>query len=146
MRKLVSIALLAALFSAVKTGDANGWKKRAVYQLVTDRFAKGSGDKSNCNLAAQPYYCGGDFDGIVKNLQYIKNLGFDAIWISPVVDNTDNGFHGYWARNWNKINDHFGGEDGLKRFIKAAHDMDIWVMVDVVANHVGPVGFDYSSI
>ena len=73
-------------------------------------------------------------------------MGFDAIWISPVVDNTDNGFHGYWARDWNKINDHFGGDAGLKRLIKAAHDMDIWVMVDVVANHVGPIGFDYSSI
>jgi len=47
---------------------------------------------------------------MVKQLQYVKDLGFDAIWISPVIDNTDGGYHGYWARNWQKINDHFGGE------------------------------------
>jgi len=146
MRKILSLALLSALFSVSNAGNTADWKKRAVYQLVTDRFAKGNGDKSNCDLSKQPYYCGGDFDGIVANLQYIKNLGFDAIWISPVVDNTPNGFHGYWARNWNKINEYFGGEEGLKRLMKAAHDMDIWVMVDVVGNHVGPVGTDYSSI
>jgi len=146
MRKIVSIALLSALFSVTSAGDAAAWKKRAVYQLVTDRFARGSGDRSSCDLGRQPYYCGGDFQGIINNLKYIKDLGFDAIWISPVVDNTDNGFHGYWARDWNKINDHFGGEQGLKNLVAAAHSMDIWVMVDVVANHVGPVGFDYSSI
>jgi alpha-amylase len=118
MRKILSIALLSLLFTVTSHGkSAEEWKKRAVYQLVTDRFAKGSGDRSNCDLSRQPYYCGGDFDGIKKNLQYIKNLGFDAIWISPVVDNTENGFHGYWARNWNKINDHFGGEQGLHELI-----------------------------
>lgn len=146
MRNIISIALLSALFSAASAGDAAGWKKRAVYQLVTDRFLKSNGDKSNCDLGRQPYYCGGDFDGIINGLQYIKDLGFDAIWISPVVDNTENGFHGYWARNWEKINDHFGGEAGLRRLIDAAHSMDIWVMVDVVANHVGPVGTDYSQM
>ena len=53
MRKVVSIALLSALLSnQALSADANGWKQRAVYQLVTDRFAKGSGDKSNCNLGA----------------------------------------------------------------------------------------------
>lgn len=143
---LLSAVAFTTLFTISACADANGWKQRAVYQLVTDRFAKGDGSKGNCNLGAQPYYCGGNFDGIKNNLQYIKNLGFDAIWISPVVDNTDNGFHGYWARNWNQINDHFGGADGLKAMIQAAHDMDIWVMVDVVGNHVGPVGNDFSSI
>jgi hypothetical protein len=52
MRKTVSIALLGALFSVsnVQCGDAAAWKQRSVYQLVTDRFAKGNGDKSACNL------------------------------------------------------------------------------------------------
>lgn len=62
------------------------------------------------------------------------------------MDNTEAGFHGYWARNWEKINDYFGGETALKRMVEEAHKMDIWVMVDVVANHVGPVGFDYSKL
>ena len=79
-------------------------------------------------------------------MQYIKDLGFDAIWISPVVDNSENGFHGYWAANWEKINYHFGDEAALKRLVSTAHSMGIWVMVDVVANHVAPVGNDFSKI
>lgn len=76
-------------------------------------------------------------------------MGFDAIWISPVIDNVDypeigmDGYHGYWAGNWEKINHHFGSEQDLKDMVKACHDRGIWVMVDVVANHVGPVGTDY---
>lgn len=73
-------------------------------------------------------------------------MGFDAIWISPVIENYDKGYHGYWATNWEKINSHFGSEDELKSLVQAAHNKGIWVMVDVVANHVGPVGSDFSKI
>lgn len=73
-------------------------------------------------------------------------MGFDAIWISPVVDNTEGGYHGYWARNWEKLNDNFGSEQDLHSLIKACHDRDILVMVDVVANHVAPVHGDYSQV
>jgi alpha-amylase len=73
-------------------------------------------------------------------------MGFDAIWISPVVDNIDGGYHGYWAANWEKINSNFGSADDLKNLVKECHNRGIWVMVDVVANHVGPVGTDFSRI
>lgn len=65
-------------------------------------------------------------------------MGFDAIWISPVVDNYEKGYHGYWARNIYKINSRFGSRDDLKKLVQACHSRDIWVMVDVVANHVYP--------
>lgn len=71
-------------------------------------------------------------------------MGFDAIWISPVIDNSPNGYHGYWARNWNAINNFFGSADELKELVAAAHTKGIWVMVDVVANHVAPIGNDFS--
>lgn len=65
-------------------------------------------------------------------------MGFDAIWISPVVDNYEEGYHGYDALNLYKINPRFGGEVALKELIAECHKRDIWVMVDVVANHVFP--------
>jgi alpha-amylase len=146
MKKLslysTAIALLMLAYSAT-AGDVNGWKKRTVYQILTDRFWRSNGDTSLCDLHN---YCGGDHDGMAKKLQYVKDLGFDAIWISPPVDNTDGGYHGYWARNWDKVNSHFGDEAALKRLVDTAHSMGMWVMVDVVANHVGPVEHDYSSI
>jgi alpha-amylase len=58
----------------------------------------------------------------------------------------DNGYHGYWARDWEGINSHFGTASDLKALVSAAHAKGIWVMVDVVANHVAPVGTNYSSI
>jgi len=73
-------------------------------------------------------------------------MGFDAIWISPVVDNIEPGYHGYWARNWEKINSHFGSEDDLKSLVNTAHSKGVAVMVDVVANHSGPIGDDFSQI
>jgi alpha-amylase len=144
LKRLLSLALASLLLATTASaGDTAAWKKRTVYQLLTDRFYRSNGDTSLCDLHN---YCGGDFAGVVKQLQYVKDLGFDAIWISPVVDNSDGGYHGYWARNWQKINDHFGGEQALKDLVSAAHQMGIWVMVDVVGNHVAPVEHDYSQI
>ena len=117
MNYLIIIALLA---SVILAGDVSGWKKRTVYQLLTDRFAKSSGETGGCDLKN---YCGGDFGGIVKHLQYIKDLGFDAIWISPVVDNSDRGYHGYWPRHWEQINSHFGDANGLRALVDAAHQL-----------------------
>lgn len=91
-------------------------------------------------------YCGGTFKGIEDGLEYIKGMGFDAIWISPVIDNLDGGYHGYWGRNWEEVNSNFGTSDDLKSLVKACHREGIWVMVDVVANHVAPIGDDFSQI
>jgi alpha-amylase len=73
-------------------------------------------------------------------------MGFDAIWISPVVDNYANGYHGYWAQNWEEVNNHFGSEQDLIDLVKACQARGIAVMVDVVANHSAPIGDDFSKI
>jgi alpha-amylase len=103
-----SLIAIAALLSAVLAHNKNEWKTRTVYQILTDRFGRSDGSTSKCNNLGN--YCGGTFKGIQKNLDYIKGMGFDAIWISPVVDNSPGGYHGYWAANWEKINSHFGTE------------------------------------
>lgn len=58
-------------------------------------------------------------------------LGVNAIWISPIPENTDHGYHGYWQKNLHKVNPYFGTSEDLKRLIKECHDRDIWVMLDV---------------
>jgi alpha-amylase len=73
-------------------------------------------------------------------------MGFDAIWISPIVANTPGSYHGYHATNWEDVNTNYGSRQDLIDFVSACHARNIWVMVDVVANHVGPVGTNYSSI
>lgn len=111
------------------------WKSRIIYQLLTDRFATENGKKMPCNDLRS--YCGGSFRGIAEKLDYISGLGANAIWISPIVENTPKGYHGYWAKDIYSINPHFGSEKDLQSLITECHKRDIWVMVDVVANHMG---------
>lgn len=134
----------AALLTTSSAAQVDEWKQRAVYQVLTDRYAKSDGNQDSCGNLSQ--YCGGTWKGIADNLDYIQGMGFDAIWISPVVDNQEPGYHGYWARDWERTNDHFGSDQDLKDMVQACHDKGIFVMVDVVANHVAPVGDDFSSI
>jgi alpha-amylase len=134
------IALILATYICSKTKEE--WKSRSIYQVLTDRFARTS-DTGYCNLGQ---YCGGNYQGLINKLDYIKGMGFDAIWISPIVENTEGSYHGYHLTNLYKLNNHFGSEEDFKNLITACHNKDIWVMVDVVANHVGPVGTDYSQI
>lgn len=140
--------LCLILFGLLTSGslalDVNGWKTRTIYQIITDRFWRPNGDtQSGCDLRK---YCGGTFDGITQQLQYVKDLGFDAIWISPVMENLGEDYHGYCNLNWENVNPRFGGEAALKKMVNTAHQMGILVMADVVANHAAPVDTDYSKI
>ena len=140
--KTFTFLLCILLVSYINSKSKEEWKSRSIYQILTDRFARTS-DTGSCNLSQ---YCGGNYQGVIKHLDYIKGMGFDAIWISPIVENTPGSYHGYHLTNLYKVNTNFGSESDLKSLISACHSKDIWVMVDVVANHVGPVGTDYSKI
>jgi alpha-amylase len=131
------------IFSAIHSKEE--WRKRSVYQLLTDRFGTSDGSEPWCDVS-QNRYCGGTYQGIINHLDYIKGMGFDAIWISPHVDNWPNSYHGYHFRDWYKTNDNFGSKEDLHRLIKEAHAKGIWVMADIIANHVAPVNSDFSQI
>jgi len=127
-----------------QAGTIDQWRQRTIYQVLTDRFARGSGNNSPCPDLHN--YCGGTFSGLKNHLDYIQGMGFDAIWISPTVANTPGGYHGYWAQDINNVNSNFGTQNDLKDLITECHKRDIWIMFDVIANHVGPVGYDYKTI
>ncbi|KAJ9107504.1 hypothetical protein QFC21_000960 [Naganishia friedmannii] len=64
-------------------------------------------------------------------------MGFTAIWISPVVENEEDGYHGYYTLNHDKVNLNFGTAEDLKALSNALHERGMYLMVDVVVNHVG---------
>ena len=121
------------------------WKSRAIYQLMTDRFATSNASPAPCNVSEMKY-CGGDHKGLKDHLDYIKGMGWDAIWISPIVKNAEGSYHSYHTIDFYELNEHFGTEEDMQNLVKAMHDNDIWLMLDVVANHVGLVGNDFRSI
>ncbi|PRP81162.1 hypothetical protein PROFUN_01996 [Planoprotostelium fungivorum] len=125
------------LLSFVVTGfcaTTQEWKSRTIYQVLTDRFAKSTSDTETCGDLKD--YCGGSYKALSDRLDYIKGMGFDAIWISPIPHNSPKGYHGYWADDLTRLNEHFGTEKELLELVKRAHSKDIWVMADVVANHM----------
>lgn len=141
------LLLLSSWSGAAWCVPFRDWQSRTIYQLLTDRFAKSpsSADPfAPCDDLSD--YCGGTFAGVEAQLDYIAAMGFDALWISPIPTQTEGGYHGYWLRNLNTINAHFGSSAQLRALIDAAHRRDMLVMLDVVANHVGPVGNDFSQI
>ncbi|MEN8703461.1 MAG: alpha-amylase family glycosyl hydrolase, partial [Polaribacter sp.] len=80
---------------------------------------------------------------------YFTDLGINAIWMTPVVEQihggTDEGtgmsygYHGYWAKDWTKIDPNYGTTDELKELVELAHKNGIRILLDAVINHTGPV-------
>lgn len=109
-----------------------------IYFMLTDRFCDGDlSNDQNAHKKDLSAYHGGDWQGIINKLDYIKELGYTAIWISPVVANQIRGYHGYWATDFYKTNENFGSMEKLKELVKTAHAKGIKVIVDLVVNHVG---------
>ena len=180
-RHLLATALLLTLAGHASAADYYGtldpFAKRAVYFLMTDRFV--NGDQSNDQrqqgganktfdrpVAGAPAgesdnigYLGGDFKGIENNADYIKEMGFDAIWLTPIVDNPDEaftggdavqwkgmfqdkgktGYHGYWGSNFYTVDEHLPSED--LDFGTLNHELSergIHTVLDIVANHGSP--------
>ncbi|GCE06550.1 alpha-amylase family glycosyl hydrolase [Dictyobacter aurantiacus] len=123
--------------------SAKDWTSRSIYFIMTDRFSDGdtSNDNAggfNTNRSDPTAWHGGDFQGIINHLDYIKNMGFTAIWITPVVMQHDaHAYHGYWGYDFYSIDGHLGNMGKLQELVAKAHQRNIWVMLDVVANHTG---------
>ncbi len=132
------------------------WEGANLYFLLTDRF--NNGDKNNDvnfgrtkQTAKLRGFEGGDIRGISQKIDegYFDKLGINAIWLTPIVeqihDGVDEGtglsygFHGYWTRDWTKLDPNFGTEQDLAEMVQKAHAHGIRVVLDAVINHTGPV-------
>jgi alpha-amylase len=78
------LVLVVAAIETVHAASRDQWLGRSVYQVVTDRFARADNSTTASCDAGLGEYCGGSLQGIINKLDYIQELGFDAVWISPV--------------------------------------------------------------
>lgn len=135
----------------VTTGEKLGgdFREDTIYFLITTRFYDGdSGNNVYCwdgpkgNKANNDPEWRGDFAGLIEKLDYIKALGFSAIWITPVVENASGyDYHGYHASNFSKVDERYES-DGVtyQTLIDACHKKGIKVIQDIVLNHTGNWG------
>ncbi|KAL2864056.1 glycoside hydrolase superfamily [Aspergillus lucknowensis] len=89
-------------------------ESRSIYPTMTDRFARTDGSTTSpCNASASLYY-GGTSRGTVNHLYYIQGMGFDAVMISPTIENIEGrvsyreAYHGYWLLDLCSLNPQFG--------------------------------------
>lgn len=184
MRGALSVAVSLVLFAGhasaaprpAYVGTTEPFASDAVYFVVTDRFVNGDPsndhrdqggkhrtfdipvpcpDKVDGNIG----YLGGDFRGVLDNADYIRNLGFGAVWITPIVDNPDEaftgskpisctstltdrgktGYHGYWGVNFYALDEHLPSRDlDFAGLTKGLHGAGLKVVLDIVGNHGSP--------
>lgn len=186
MLKKLTLFILLNLFLISNTqakpieiyGTDEDFAKESIYFVITDRFV--DGDKSNNyeqqggenptwlgeikskdgKEKAYVGYMGGDFKGLYENVDYIKDMGFSSVWITPIVDNPNkafsggkkvefsredlndggkSGYHGYWGTNFYKEDEHLISKGySFKEFANKMHSKNMKVVLDIVCNHSSP--------
>lgn len=129
-----------------------------MYLIMIDRFS--DGDPTNNDPPESRgiydrknkfYYHGGDLQGVIDRLPYLKDLGVTAVWLTPWYDNYDHpneielkegkpstGFHGYNPQDFYAVEEHFGSLAKLRELVERAHRSGIKIIQDEVVNHTGP--------
>jgi len=170
--RLTSFAAIAAIMTVLfsfqghaapvyATGSSLGpvTAKDVIYQIITDRFFDGDPSNNiplgfNSNLfdgSGQDLaiYQGGDWQGIIDKIGYLKGMGITCIWISAPYENRDDAiidynpggtsvwtsFHGYHVRNYYATNKHFGNMQTFQNLVDTCNANGIKVVVDFVTNH-----------
>jgi len=125
---------------------------------MPDRFANGDPSNDDPAVSRGLYdrgkprrYHGGDLQGVIDRLPYLKDLGVTALWLNPVYDNAnrldqketyDNepttGYHGYGAVDFYAVEEHFGDVKKFRELVEAAHRLGLKIIQDQIANHTGP--------
>jgi hypothetical protein len=124
------------------------WRDVPIYFLMIDRFNSDARSPRNLPFdAAFGEFQGGTFAGVRSKLQYIKEMGFKAIWLSPALKNPpfDKGaYHGYGIQNFLVAEPRFASsagtaDDELRQLVDAAHALGLCVIFDIVLHHAGDV-------
>lgn len=144
---LIALLLISVVFTHTPP-TLSEFRSKSVYFVMTDRFAS---SKTNADCDHQKDWCGGDFKGLINKLDYIKALGFDAVWITPPLKQSAGGirYHGYHFGDLYTIDPHLGTEKDLLNLSRELHNRNMYLMIDVVANHTGDCNgnrTDYSCI
>jgi cyclomaltodextrin glucanotransferase len=167
----LALAISNTAFAADYYGTDEAFAEESIYFVVTDRFvngdtsndqrAQGTFDIQLCPNGTNIGYLGGDFKGIADNADYIAEMGFTSLWITPIVSNPDSqftgggdlscgagigadkgktGYHGYWADNFYQVDEHWESADlSFAQFnAKMENEFGIKTVLDIVANHGSP--------
>ncbi len=149
MRRITFLLLLlfACVFAQATTlfPSRTDFRDESIYFVMTTRFYDGdASNNTHCwdgNNPGDPAWRG-DFKGLIEKMDYIKALGFTAIWITPIVENASGyDYHGYHAHDFSKVDHRYESEGvGFQQVIDEAHKRGMKIILDIVLNHTGNFG------
>ena len=142
--------------AATQRQAAFNWHNATVYFVLTDRFENGNpandhsyGRRSDGMQEIGTFH-GGDLAGLTQKLDYLQQLGVNALWISSPLEQIHGwvgggtkgdfphyAYHGYYHQDWTKLDANMGSEQDLRNLVEQAHQRGIRILFDVVVNHVG---------
>ena len=147
---LLAIAIAGQQAWAAFVGPRNDFRDESIYFVMTTRFYDGDpNNNAQCWDGASANHgdpCWrGDFKGLIDKLDYIKALGFTAIWVTPIVENASGlDYHGYHASNFSRVDHRYeSGDTTFQTLIDAAHARGMKILLDVVLNHTGNFGEEH---
>jgi glycosidase len=156
----------AALAALSRLPTQSSLASQRIYFVMPDRYADGAAANDTGGLTGprsrtgfdptdSGYYHGGDLLGLRENLKRIRDLGFTALWVTPVlkqqaVSQGSAAYHGYWGLDFTTVDPHLGTDQEFADLVAAAHALGLKVYLDVVVNHTADVvqltGSSYSEI
>ena len=144
----IEVTYLYRLFSRDDDSyERQGFNNSDVIYLITpDRFANGNPGNDNIdgyseklNRTDPDGRHGGDIQGIINHLDYIKDMGFTALWLNPVLENNmkRTSYHGYATTDYYKVDPRFGTNEDYKKLCDEAGGKGIKLIMDMIMNHCG---------
>ena len=155
---LLLLVSMQSMATDVFTSNRTDFRDESIYFMMTTRFYDGDPannvlcwDNQEAQKSTKDPCWRGDFQGVIDRLDYIKALGFTAIWITPVVQNASGyDYHGYHASDFSKVDCRYQSGDGKKsgdvmfqELIDKAHAKGIKIILDIVLNHTGNFGEEH---
>ena len=152
---LLLLVSMQSVATDVFTSNRTDFRDESIYFMMTTRFYDGDTgnnvlcwDNQSAQIETKDPCWRGDFQGVIDKLDYIKALGFTAIWITPVVQNASGyDYHGYHAMDFQHVDCRYQSSDGSKdgdamfqELIDKAHKKGIKIILDIVLNHTGNFG------
>ncbi len=145
-KSIVDLDLSAVPGKSYWKNCSREWREEVIYFLMVDRFhdnhnrtsVDSTGKLSGYGTSEQlRKSCGGTLQGIIRNLDYIRELGCTALWLSPVFENNADSYHGYAIQDYTEVDKRFGTKEDLANLVDAAHALDMRVFLDIVLHHSG---------
>ena len=113
----------------MKQNESFWFDSARIYHLLIDRFNGGW----QIPPKSENVFCGGTLQGVIEKLDYIKELGFNAVMLSPIFKSAN--YHGYHTLNFDEVDPHYGTWEDYQQLLDQAHDKGMRIICDFVPNH-----------